>query len=531
MNKLALSTDLPNSAIVSSMFRSLTMKSGRSPTVDDVSGAIRSAGLTSNDVRIQRTNHNLGKLSPRKRMSADRFSQSLAHEEVTLVHRALSGDLVIPDFKSFTDTCTELFELCREERGGEVAAYIPQLARVDPELYALGVCTVDGQSFSVGDDQESFCVQSTCKPITYAAALELHGRDVVHQHVGREPSGQSFNELALNDRGLPHNPMINAGAIMCSSLIEPQAPLADRFDCIMAVWREMAGGARLSFNNAVYLSEKETADRNFALAYFMREKGAFPANTNLVNTLDFYFQCCSISMNVQEMSVIAATLANGGVCPVSNQRVLKPDTVKDCLSLMYSCGMYDFSGEYAFTVGIPAKSGVSGAMMLVIPGVCGIAIWSPRLDALGNSVRGVAFSKRLVETFSFHTYANMLGDPRLVDPTTTDVEREATEVGAMCAAAARGDVSELRRLVARGADASRADYDGRTPLHLAASEGQAEVVRVLLSLGCERNVVDRWGNTPLDDAIREKRDGIIALLGGAEASLTTELAIVRTEAA
>ncbi len=511
MNEQPISDECRNHGIVNSMYRSLMMR-GRSPTVDDVNSAIRTAGLASNDARIQQTNSNLGKLSPRKRMSADRFARSVASEEATLVHRALSGDLVIPDFKSFTEVCTTLFEECRQEQGGAVASYIPQLARIDPELYALGVCTVDGQSFSAGDDAESFCVQSTCKPITYAAALELHGRDTVHRHVGREPSGQSFNELALNSQGLPHNPMINAGAIMCSSLIEPQAPLADRFDRIMGLWREMAGGARLGFNNAVYLSEKETADRNFALAYFMREKQAFPANTNLVNTLDFYFQTCSISLTVREMSVIAATLANGGVCPTSNQRVLKPDSVKDCLSLMYSCGMYDFSGEYAFTVGIPAKSGVSGAMMLVIPGVCGVAIWSPRLDELGNSVRGVAFSKRLVEKFSFHTYANMLSDPRLVDPTMSEVERTATETGVLCAAAARGDLSELRRLVARGADVCRRDYDGRTPLHLAASEGQEDVVRMLLALNSERSPVDRWGNTPLDDAIRENRTRIVALL-------------------
>jgi glutaminase len=504
--------------IVRNMYRSLSMKSGRSPTVGDVSSAIRMAGLGRRDLRIQRTNHNLDQLGPRKRMSAERFAKSLASEEVTLVHRALSGDLVIPDFPSFTATCTDLFEECRQERGGSVASYIPQLARVDPELYALGICTVDGQTHSVGDDEQGFCVQSTCKPITYAAALEIHGRDVVHRHVGREPSGQSFNEITLNSEGLPHNPMINSGAIMCSALVEPQAPLADRFDRIMSVWRDMAGGMPLSFNNAVYLSEKETADRNFALAYFMREKGAFPANTNLMNTLDFYFQCCSISVNVREMSVIAATLANGGVCPTSNQRVLKSDTVKDCLSLMYSCGMYDFSGEYAFTVGIPAKSGVSGALMLVIPGVCGVAIWSPRLDELGNSVRGVAFSKKLVEKFSFHTYANMLGDTRLVDPTTTAVARDTTVTSSLCAAAACGDLSELRRLVARGADASRGDYDGRTPLHLAASEGQEEMVRVLLNLGCDRSAVDRWGNTALDDARRESQAGIVTLLSEALAA-------------
>ncbi|MCB1560668.1 MAG: glutaminase A [Xanthomonadales bacterium] len=497
---------------VADMYRALLDELGRPPTGAELSSRLRQAGIDGNDRRISKTLGNLERFGARECIDAEHFERALAPDEATLVQRALSGDLVIPDFAGFTETCTSLFEECRSERGGHVATYIPQLARVDPELYALGICTIDGQRFSVGDAGENFCVQSTCKPVTYATALEMHGRDVVHRHVGREPSGRSFNELTLNAQGLPHNPMINAGAIMCSSLIDAKAPLADRFDRIMSVWREMAGGAPLSFDNATYLSEKESADRNFALAYFMREKQAFPPQTDVVNTLDFYFQCCSISLNVREMSVIAATLANGGVCPTTNRRVLKPDTVKDCLSLMYSCGMYDFSGEYAFTVGIPAKSGVSGAMMLVVPGVCGIAVWSPRLDELGNSVRGVAFSKRLVETFPFHTYANMLGDIRLQDPTTSHIESEAVVTSSLCAAAARGDLSELRRLVARGADVSRGDYDGRTPLHLAASEGQVSMVRLLLALGGDKNAIDRWGNTPRDDALREGFADIINLL-------------------
>ena len=212
------------------------------------------------------------------------------------------------------------------------------------------------------------------------------------------------------------------------------------------------------------------------------------------------------------MAVIAATLANGGICPVTNQRVLRSETVKDCLSLMYSCGMYDFSGEYAFTVGIPAKSGVSGALMLVVPGVCGIAIWSPRLDPCGNSVRGVSFSQRLVKKFAFHSYANMVEDHSLINPTVSDVVRTADASGYLCAAAANGDLSELRRLIATGTDISRSDYDGRTALHLAACEGQVGAARLLIGAGCELQPKDRWGNTPMDDAKREKRHDIVALL-------------------
>jgi glutaminase len=235
-------------------------------------------------------------------------------------HRALTGDLIVPDFTDFRSRISNIFEYCREIDGGEVATYIPQLARVDPEMYGLGVCTIDGQQFSLGDDEDTYCVQSTCKPISYAIALDAVGRLTVHSHVGREPSGRSFNELTLNDRGLPHNPMINAGAIMCASLIKPHLPQADRFDYVMQVWKSLAGGRAPGFDNSVFLSEKETADRNFALAYFMRENGAFPPDTDIIKTLDFYFQCCSITVDVRQMSIIAATLANGGICPITNRR-------------------------------------------------------------------------------------------------------------------------------------------------------------------------------------------------------------------
>jgi hypothetical protein len=184
-------------------------------------------------------------------------------------------------------------------RSRAVADYIPQLRRVDPEQLAIAVCTVDGQRFCVGDATIAFCLQSVSKTVSYCLALEQHGVDEVHRHVGREPSGRSFNELALNPQGLPHNPMVNAGAIMTCSLIRPEEDIADRFDHVAATWRRLTGGGRIGFSNAVYLSERQTADRNFALGYSMRERRAFRPGTDLVQTLEFYFQCCSIEVDAQ----------------------------------------------------------------------------------------------------------------------------------------------------------------------------------------------------------------------------------------
>ena len=422
---------------------------------------------------------------------------------VTLVERALTGSFIVPEWQVFTDEITSLFEEVKANEEGQLATYIPQLARVDPDQFGLSICSIDGQRFSLGEATTDFCVQSCMKPINYCLALEEHGQAHVHRYVGREPSGRGFNELSLNNDFKPHNPMINAGAIVTASLLRPGVSLADRFDYVMDGWTRLAGGTKPGFSNSTYLSERQTADRNFALGYFMREKRCFPPNTELVEALEFYFQCCSIEATAESLATVAGTLANGGICPITGQRVLEPSTVRDCLSLMYSCGMYDFSGEFAFTIGLPAKSGVAGALLIVIPNVMGICTWSPRLDTLGNSVRGIDFCKRLVSRFNFHNYDNMVGSRATkLDPRRRRDDVTADAVASLCWAASQGDVRGIQNLVARGLDPNSADYDGRTPLHLAASEGHENVVRGFITRGVNVSPVDRWGGTPLDDARR-----------------------------
>lgn len=455
-------------------------------------------------------------------ISLDQF-QALQNISPTLFEQVVSGQMAIPQFKEFCQELEIIFDRAAGNHEGSLANYIPQLERVDPEKFAAAVCSVDGQRFALGDSDDFFCVQSCSKPITYCLALEEQGEEVLHRYVGTEPSGKTFNELTLNAKGLPHNPMINAGAIMCGALIKNDADASDRFDYVMSKWKECAGNMKIGFDNAVYLSERQTADRNFALAYFMREKKAYPPDINLLDVLEFYFQCCSIETTTKAMAVIASTLANGGNCPLTGAQVFRPDHVKDCLSLMSSCGMYDFSGEFAFRIGIPAKSGVSGAIMLVVPNVAGFAVWSPRLDELGNSVRGVEFCRQLAAKFKFHTFDSTSGltDDR-VDPRRNLYESRLGGINAFCWAAYEGDVAEMRRLVARGVNPAAGDYDGRTALHLAASEGRLKAVRYLIELGADLSAKDRWGNTPLDDARRElshcapenslNHEGVIAML-------------------
>ncbi|MBT4989984.1 MAG: glutaminase A [Rickettsiales bacterium] len=436
----------------------------------------------------------------------------ITRSNFSILQKSVNEQLIIPEFETFKKEITKIFKKVKDNKSGNVASYIPQLARVCPDKYAMSICTIDGQKFNIGDSDEHFCIQSVCKPINYCIALELNGEDKVHNHIGREPSGRGFNEITLNRRSLPHNPMINAGAIMSCSLINPKDSLADRFDKVMSYWQDLSGSIKPGYNNSVYHSEKATADRNFALAYFMKELKSFPEGVNLYETLDFYFQCCSIEVNTNSMSNIAATLANSGICPNTDKKVFSPETVKHCLSLMYSCGMYDFSGEFAFSVGIPAKSGVAGGLMIVVPNLMGIAVWSPRLDEMGNTVRGVEFCKELVKTFNFHNYDSLIGASQKIDPRIKSNNKYINQIFSFIFAASQGDLKEVKHLIAHGADINSCDYDGRTAIHLASAEGEIDLVKFLIANNVNISVKDRWGNTPLDDAKANNHTEVIAIL-------------------
>ena len=481
---------------VNPIFKSLDDRGEGAVSKTAILERLAGSGIAIGDARLSRFRkkldaHRGGKFSP------GAFDKLLKNNG-SLFERAVKGTLIVPDFDSFSTEIKSIYDSVIELRDGKVADYIPQLARVPEDKFAVSVCTIDGQRFEIGDIDDWFTLQSSSKPVLYSAALEEHREDKVHQHVGREPSGLSFNELTLNRMGLPHNPMINAGAIMSSSLIRRDLPMADRLEYLSNVFAATMGNRAPGFNNAVFHSERETADRNFALAHHMRERGAFPGNTDLRNTLDFYFSACSIEVSASLMSTMGATFANGGVCPTTGERVFAEETVKNTLSMMYSCGMYDYSGEFAFSVGIPAKSSVSGVVFAVVPNLLGIAVWSPRLDECGNSVRGVEFLKHLVERFCFHNYDSLV-DSKKLDPRRIAQEAARNATYQAIHAASIGDIDELKRLVAHGHDLDIADYDGRTPLHLAAAEGQQEAIEYLLAQGVSRDPRDRWGNTPFEE--------------------------------
>lgn len=494
---------------IESVFQAIDQDRKGKLTKAMILSSLSKAGVPLDDVRLATLLRRM-ELASHSQIGLKSFSSLLDSCE-SLVSRAVRGELVIPEFQEFTESLQTIFDETKSDNGGAVASYIPQLARVPAEKFAVAVTTIDGQQCVMGDADYNFTLQSSCKPLLYAASLEELGIEKVHAHVGREPSGLSFNELSLSKDGLPHNPMINAGAIMTSSLIKRGCSSADRLEYLNDLVKTLSGDVPPNFNTAVWHSERETADRNFALAHHMRERGAFPAGTEIVPTLDYYFSACAMEVTARTMSNIGATFANGGVCPSTGERVFSEDTVKNTLSMMYSCGMYDYSGEFAFSVGIPAKSAVSGVVVAIVPNVLSVAVWSPRLDSCGNSVRGVAFLKKLVERFSFHNFDG------LVESSKSDPRRRSTVVATdqtyqAIYAASVGDTNELKRLVARGHNLNSADYDGRTPLHLAAAEGQVDAVRFLVRHKVSTESKDRWGFSPIDDAKRHKRNAVIAEL-------------------
>uniref|UniRef100_A0A667XPL8 glutaminase n=1 Tax=Myripristis murdjan TaxID=586833 RepID=A0A667XPL8_9TELE len=444
--------------------------------------ALKATGLRTGDPRLKECMEMLKvTLKTTSDGALDRhLFKKCVQSNIVLLTQAFRKKFVIPDFQPFCAHIDELYENAKNMSGGQVADYIPQLARFSPDLWAVSLCTIDGQRHTVGDTKVPFCLQSCVKPLKYAIAVHDHGTEYVHRFIGKEPSGLRFNKLFLNEDDKPHNPMVNAGAIVCTSLIK---------------------------------SERESGDRNFAIGYYLKEKKCFPEGTDMTSILDFYFQLCSIEVTCESASVMAATLANGGFCPITGERVLSPEAVRNTLSLMHSCGMYDFSGQFAFHVGLPAKSGVAGGILLVVPNVMGIMCWSPPLDKLGNSVRGIQFCTDLVSLCNFHNYDNLRHFAKKLDPRREGGDQRVKSVINLLFAAYTGDVSALRRFALSSMDMEQRDYDSRTALHVAAAEGHAEVVRFLLE-ACKVNPVprDRWGNTPMDEAVHFGHHDVVTIL-------------------
>ena len=295
----------------------------------------------------------------------------------------------------------ELHETYRPLSKGEVATYIPELANADPDIFGICVATQDGRVFEAGDTDTPFTIQSISKPFVFGIALEELGAEFVAKHVSVEPSGEPFNSIELQSgTNRPFNPMINTGAITVTALLHARygprtfEHILDRFSAF--------AGRRLCLDDAVYESERRSGHRNRAIAHLLLNFGM--VHDAAEEALDVYFRQCAIQISCRDLGVMGATLSNMGRNPLTGEVTLDVPHVKDVLSIMFTCGMYDYYGQWAYRVGMPAKSGVAGGVMAVVNRQLGIATYSPRLDEFGNSCRGVEACVELASRLGLHVF-------------------------------------------------------------------------------------------------------------------------------
>ena len=294
-----------------------------------------------------------------------------------------------------------IYDKVSQNHEGALADYIPELSKADPNSFGLALATNKGRVHSIGDTESHFTIQSISKALNYCIALELLGRDKVLERVGVEPSGDRFNAIEFDPRTLrPYNPMVNAGAITIAGLLcdhlgsEAYEYILDRFS--------QAAGRQLKLDQDVYRSELLTGHRNRAIGHLLLSAQAIEEPVDAA--LDLYFRQCSISVTAIDLAVIGATFANLGQNPVTGNQVFEMTAVRNTLSVMFTCGMYDYSGNWAHDVGLPAKSGVGGGILGIVNRQLGIGTFSPRLDLYGNSVRGLSSFKILSDEFGLHAF-------------------------------------------------------------------------------------------------------------------------------
>ncbi|MBD5784724.1 glutaminase A [Cellulosimicrobium terreum] len=296
---------------------------------------------------------------------------------------------------------------------GAVADYIPVLAEADPGLFGVCVASSRGQVHGVGDADVEFSIQSISKAFVYALVCEAHGHEGVLERVGVNNTGLAFNSVIaveLND-GHPMNPMVNAGALATTALVPGTTP-AEQWEHIRTGLSRFAGRP-LELDDVVYRSESETNTRNKAIARLLQSYGRI--ETDSLDVVDVYTRQCALRVNAHDLAVMGATLADGGVNPVTGERVVSAQVCRDTLAVLASTGLYERSGEWLFEIGLPAKSGVAGGIVAIAPGKGAIGTFSPRLDSAGNSVRGQRATAHLSRSLGLNLFASSVHVPERSD--------------------------------------------------------------------------------------------------------------------
>jgi len=326
--------------------------------------------------------------------------------EVALPQRVLlvDGEPAVP--ANAPELLAELHRRYADHDDGAPADYIPELAQVPADLFGIAIVGVDGTVVKIGDCDRGFTIQSVSKPFVLGLALGDKGREYIVSKVGVEPTGQPFNSMLPSEltRDRTQNPVVNAGAIATTSFIEGDSP-SERFERVEDMFARLAGRP-IELDAAVYESEMATNWRNMSIAWLLKNYGQLEGEVD--DAVERYTRACSLSVSAESLAVMGATLAHGGVNPMTGDAIYEPGQVRDMLSVMAMAGMYDFSGEWMFRVGLPAKSGVGGGIVAVVPGRFAVATFAPRLDERGNSIRG----QRVIEDLSAAWGLHLMGVER-----------------------------------------------------------------------------------------------------------------------
>ncbi|XP_067293312.1 glutaminase liver isoform, mitochondrial isoform X4 [Pseudorasbora parva] len=406
---------------------------------------------------------------------------------VSFILKALQGRFVIPDFYTFTEETQKLFIKCKQLSSLKEK----EDARESSTKWGISVCTVDGQRLSLGDWAEPCILGEIAWPLIYGLAVDQQGSDYVHRFVGMEEYSKYDSPFTLTKQGLPHSPLVETGAIICTSLLQvatrPVADEEEKYESVLNIIRRLCNKEHANLNcTSIAIAVIKTCEK-----------------TSSVSTL-FHF--------IYKRRKRCGDQFYTGFT-VTGDQVMSPHAVRSTLSMMQVAGMKDYSRTFHFRTSVPAKSSQSGVVLIVVPGVLGLMCWSPGLDCNGNSWRGVHFCEELVSTFQLHSFDIRTPFRQVLCYRQWKVESEGYQIMNVLLAVYRGDMVSLRRYLLSGADVNAVDYDGRSALHVAASEGRLDVIKFLVeNAGANCTLKDRWGNTALQEAMRCNQDPAIQFL-------------------
>eukprot|EP01138_Halocafeteria_seosinensis_P007902 gb/GECG01008073.1/.p1 GENE.gb/GECG01008073.1/~~gb/GECG01008073.1/.p1 ORF type:complete len:665 (+),score=73.24 gb/GECG01008073.1/:1-1995(+) len=421
---------------------------------------------------------------------------------------------------------------------------IEELINADPQNFGVAFCTIDGQQHSFGESRMDFPLMSAVQPLLYSLALKEVGVKETQAWTGTEPTSTDPSSFSLrenvpepqcSDKGveqpsrIPFNPFMDTGALQTCALIggaqrSKQFPDAgSRFLHLIKHIGALCGNRRVGYNNSVFLAQKEKRLQTLAVSHFMKGMGAYPRDTDPTDNAHLLFQAQSVELNCEKLSIIAASLANLGVCPTTGQQVLGNEELISLFSLMYNCGLNQYTGTWTFNVGLPATTGVSGACMVIIPNIMGIAIYSPVLNEWEIPPAALKFCESLTSRYRINifdqlVYRNEELDIRSVEEehnedfsSLSETQKSTLLFFELCTSANSGSIEKVRQAMEAGVDINRWDYDRRTALHIAACSSHVEISQLLIREGANILTRDRWGSTPFDEAMQHGSTELIEL--------------------